>query len=319
MALQSYSLRKRLRQKEGEPDVYIYDELSDFLRHQIAAAFDQGIGYFFQSRGYESVPDNANSIWHELDQICRTEIWPYAQSANGHETPNKRFLNFLLNDHDIDEVLGAIEFGAKFLGYVDRLRERSRPENRGANKTGKAALEDINRRFIEHGVGYQVESYEIIRIDSKLVHAEIIKPAIALLAAPMFAKANEDFMIAHRHYRAREYKDCVTSANRAFESALKAICDTGHWKYAPGDNASQLITKVNENGLFTRDFDQSFTAYIAMMKSGIPAVRNKSGGHGESVADARVTGEIARYALNLSATNILFVAECYRAMKGEGS
>jgi hypothetical protein len=125
-------------------------------------------------------------------------------------------------------------------------------------------------------------------------------------------------MTAHRHYRTSEYKDCVTSANRAFESVLKAICDVKDWEYAAGDNASQLIAKVTEKGLFTHDYDKSFMAYVAMMKSGIPAVRNQSGGHGEGISTARVTIQIARYALNLSATNILFVAECYEAANKKG-
>jgi hypothetical protein len=99
---------------------------------------------------------------------------------------------------------------------------------------------------------------------------------------------------------------------------LKAICDVKDWEYAAGDNASQLIAKVTEKGLFTHDYDKSFMAYVAMMKSGIPAVRNQSGGHGEGISTARVTIQIARYALNLSATNILFVAECYEAANKKG-
>ena len=49
-------------------------------------------------------------------------------------------------------------------------------------------------------------------------------------------------MTAHRHYRAGEWKDCVTASNRAFESMLKAICDAEGWTYGKGDRASELIT-----------------------------------------------------------------------------
>jgi HEPN domain-containing protein len=86
-------------------------------------------------------------------------------------------------------------------------------------------------------------------VDCKLTHAEIIKPALSLLTAPLFTKANEDFMTAHRHYRASEFKDCVTAANRAFESMLKAICDSEAWDYGKGDRASELIRVVNSKGL----------------------------------------------------------------------
>lgn len=320
MPLRSYSLRKLLQQRSGEPEVYIYDSLPPFLRHQITQAFHEGIGRFVLYDAYSMhTVDEANGIWEQLDQICQKEIWTYAEalvrgnSQTSRRDYQSRYLNFVLNEPTVDDVLSAIEFGALALRLADRW-QGGRLNDRGARMTGEAALQEINRRFVEHGVGYQIERDEIIRVDSKLVHAEVIKPALSLLTEPIFGKANEDFMTAHRHYRAGEYKDSITSANRAFESLLKAICDAKRWTYAAGDNASQLISKVTENGLFTRDFDQSFTAYVAMMKSGIPAVRNKSGGHGDGIADARVTGEIARYALNLSATNILFVAECFGAL-----
>jgi len=107
----------------------------------------------------------------------------------------------------------------------------------------------------------------------------------------------------------------VTAANRAFESMLKAICDTENWTYSRGDRASELITKATNNGLFTHEFGKSFSAYIAMLKSGLPTVRNEAGGHGEGVAAAAVTPQIARFALNLTATNILFLGESYKALK----
>ena len=131
----------------------------------------------------------------------------------------------------------------------------------------------------------------------------------------MFAKANEEFFSAHRQYRAGAFKDCVTGANRAFESALKAICDTEGWTYDKGDRASELVTKVTGNGLFTHAFEKSLSAYVAMLKTGLPSVRNDAGGHGEGLAVAAVTAEIARFALNLTATNILFLGESYAALK----
>jgi hypothetical protein len=156
---------------------------------------------------------------------------------------------------------------------------------------------------------------QIIRVDSKLTHAEIIKPALVLLTAPLFSKANEDFMTAHRHYRANEFKDCVTAANRAFESMLKAICDTEKWEYHKGDRAAELVTKARSKGLFTHDFDRSFDSYVAMLKAGLPAVRNDAGGHGEGLASAAVTAGIARFAINLTATNLLFLGDSHSAMK----
>ena len=211
----------------------------------------------------------------------------------------------------IDDFLSAIEIGCLGLAvYVGK-----EPSTRGASERAENVLAEINQRFEQHGVGYQFENSQIVRVDSKLAHSEIIKPALQLLNDPLFTKANDEFLVAHKHYRSGSFKDCVTASNRAFESALKAICDSEAWPYERGDRASELVTKVTKNGLFTHDFDKSLSAYIAMLKSGLPSVRNNAGGHGQGIAAAAVTAEIARFALNLTASNVLFLGESYRALK----
>jgi hypothetical protein len=52
------------------------------------------------------------------------------------------------------------------------------------------AVFELNARFREQGIGYQYESGKIIRVDSQLIHAEVIKPALALLTALEYAGAN---------------------------------------------------------------------------------------------------------------------------------
>jgi hypothetical protein len=149
------------------------------------------------------------------------------------------------------------------------------------------------------------------------MHAEIVKPALALLAAPVVAKANDEFMTAHRHYRTGAFKDSVTAANRAFESMLKVICDLEKWTYGSGDRASELVTVVNTNGLFTHDFDKGFLAYVAMLKTGLPSVRNNAGGHGDGLSAKAITAGIARFAINLTASNIVLLGDSYAALKAE--
>ena len=150
----------------------------------------------------------------------------------------------------MDDFLTAVEIGCVALLL---LRDKA-PEARGTEQRLEESITEINERFEQHAVGYQFENGRIIRVDSKFAHAEIMKPALQLLIAPMFAKANEEFLGAHKHYRAGAFKDCVTAANRAFESMLKAICDTEKWTYSKGDRAPELITKVTNNGLFTHQF-----------------------------------------------------------------
>jgi AbiJ N-terminal domain 4 len=284
------------------------------MRHQLCEALSEGIGNYYGGGGYFEPPPNANDVWEWIDRTCRKEMYSYLSYIQ--ETDLRlRFLTYVLRVPDIYDFISAVEIACVGLRSISYTYGFDDPNHRGAQQKTVDAIEEINGRFEQHSVGYQFENGQIIRVDSKLTHAEIIKPALVLLTAPLFGKANEDFMTAHRHYRAKEFKDCVTAANRAFESMLKAICDTEKWEYGKGDRAAELVTKVSSKGLFTHDFDRSFTAYVAMLKAGLRAVRNDAGGHGEGLAAASVTAEIARFAINLTATNLLFLGDSYSAMK----
>jgi hypothetical protein len=51
----------------------------------------------------------------------------------------------------------------------------------------------------------------------------------------------------------------------------------------------------------------------SLLESGLPSVRNKLGGHGQGTEPVDAPEYFARYALNLAATSILFVAEADQA------
>jgi len=316
MIFETFAYRKRLESRKGEPDVYTYDQAPEHLRHQICMAICEGIGRFYVHGEYSfnHVP-NANDLWEQMDKICRKELQSYLRHIHDYDRNLcTRFCSYIMQIEDMDDFLSAVEIGCLGLSSI-REDYYGGPGARGAEHRADESLKEINQRFEQHAVGYQFENGHIIRVDSKVVHAEIIKPALQLLTAPIFAKVNDEFLSAHKHYRVGAYKDCVTAANRAFESMLKAICDTEKWPYEKGDRASELVTKVSSSGLFTHDFDKSFSAYVAMLKTGLPSVRNDAGGHGEGIAAAAVTAQIARFALNLTASNILFLGESYNALK----
>ena len=82
-----------------------------------------------------------------------------------------------------------------------------------------------------------------------------------------------------------------------------------------GDPAHALVTVVSNKGLFTQDFDKSLSAFVAMLKTGLPTVRNEGGGHGEGLTAKAVTASVARYAINMAASNIVFLGEAYSALR----
>jgi hypothetical protein len=81
-----------------------------------------------------------------------------------------------------------------------------------ASERADAAIAELNARFQEHGVGYAFEGGEIIRVDSQLLHAEAVKPALILLGAPEHAGAQAEFLTAHEHYRHGREKEALAKA-----------------------------------------------------------------------------------------------------------
>jgi hypothetical protein len=305
---ETYSERLRKANRAGQPDVYQYDDPPAFMRRQIALALQEGIGDYDVVH-YE-VPE-ANQFWEFINRVCDKEVEGYARIAPNRAI-NVRIMSAVEMIQPTSAFLDVLEVCARVMLIFGA---KSPKDERGAASTPQEVIDEINGRLRQHGFGYQIENGTLIRVDSQFAHAEIIKPTLSLLTAPQYSKASDDFLIAHQHYRAGNYKDSVTAANRAFESAMKAICDQEGWVYQKGDTAGRLIAVLSQRGLFTHDFDAGFTSYIAMLKTGLPAIRNDAGAHGEGLAAEAVTIQIARYAINMSATNILFLAESYTARR----
>jgi hypothetical protein len=50
-----------------------------------------------------------------------------------------------------------------------------------------------------------------------------------------------------------------------------------------------------------------------MLKTGLPGVRNPTGGHGQAPKAQPVPEYVAAFALHMTATNIVFAVEAYRS------
>lgn len=179
---------------------------------------------------------------------------------------------------------------------------------RGASVLPDDAIVELNQRFNEQGIGYQFESGEIIRMDSKLVHSEIVKPALSFLHDKIYAGANDEFLRAHEHYRHKRYKECLNECLKSFESMMKAVCKKRRWKYSETDTAKTLLDICLKNGLIESFWQSHFTGLRATLESGIPTVRNKTSGHGQGTDLTTVPPSVASYVLHLTATILLFLA-----------
>jgi hypothetical protein len=185
--------------------------------------------------------------------------------------------------------------------------------------TPDEAIAELNYRLREGGVGYQFENGTIIRVDSQFVHEEITKKALSLLSSEQFSGAEDEFLTGHKHYREGEHKDAIVDAGASVESTMKCICDTLGWQYEKGARASDLLKVLKEHRLFPDYLDKSFDQLLAILKSGLPELRNNEGSHGQGSVPKRVPTHVAAYAIHLAATNIVFLVECMKHLQSHSS
>ncbi len=236
-------------------------------------------------------------------------IREYGVFSLGNGSHENCVLNHLLKTSNIEEVIDVIELAFKVIDKI--IRENFLWYSKYVNVKLKPseAISELNDRFKEHGIGYQFESGQIIRLDSTLIHSEITKPTLSLLINPKFKGANEEYLKAHEHYRYGRNKECLTECLKAFESTLKIICTEKNWNFNQTDTSKKLIQICFQSGLIPTFTQNQFTSLISLIESGIPTIRNKLGGHGQGQVPQKVDDEITRYGLNLTGTNIVFLIE----------
>lgn len=291
-----YSKRKKKAEKAGQPDVYQYDTLPNPLRVQITKILNDALG-----------PDDP---WDGIEEVITREkgIHSLGVASSAHERCN----NVILGADQIDDCLDIIDLAFGYIHRVLRGKEGYELQSDGIVQLPEDAIKELNIRFREAGVGYQFEDGKILRVDSQFVHAEVVKPALQLLSDPRYKGPHEEFLDAHAHYRAGEYKDCTVDALNAFESTMKSICDAKGWGYPEGAPAAILIKTLRGKGLLPDYLEPSFIQLQAVLKSGLPKVRNKGGGHGQGSQPKKTPGYVAAYALHLLAANIVFLVEAFK-------
>jgi hypothetical protein len=199
-----FSKRQKVLRKEV-PDVYEYDQISQSLRVQIARILRDLFGHPVSwdvngcLQAFGTIEELLSREYGRFDLAMSPTMSELGQTADD------RVIGFLLNEQDHERVLDVVEVSFRLLTQLLKtsFEWQSRVSQDGFDK----AVFELNARFREHGIGYQYESGEIIRIDSQLIHAEVVKPTLALLAAKEYAGANAEFLKAFEHYRKGDTKE----------------------------------------------------------------------------------------------------------------
>ena len=304
---------KRQKRLRGEvPDVYRYETIPPELRVQVVHIWRDVWGKETTSTAYGHRSHfNAYRVYKEIhDVLCRE----YGVFALGEEDDlDVRVGNFLLSTEDTEKVIDVIELSFQ---CIDRVARNEPHLFSPMRISPDDAIGELNDRFREHGVGYQYESGQIVKVESQFAHSEVVKPALSFLSDRMYKGANEEFLKAHEHYRKRNHKDCMNNCLKAFESCLKTICKKRKWHYdSEKATANDLIQIVLSQGLIPVFMESHFSGLKSALGSGLSTLRNRRAGHGQGPDKIVVPEYVAAYALHLTASNILLLAKADEEMK----
>jgi hypothetical protein len=313
-----FSKREARKRKQGQEDVFQYDDFPKPFRVQVIHIWRDMLGKWGDNAirlGPGEDSHEPNRWWVEIFNLFAREkgvIWLSELRSN----PCAQCRDFLMTA-STEDALDLIEVTFQVANQTVRLMRRDAREFYGLIDPDEAIAE-LNGRFREHGIGYEFTGGEIIRVDCKYLHSEAVKPALQLLsgAGEGFSGPLQEFLHAHEYYRKGERKDAIVWACKAFESTLKAICTERAWPFdGKKDTASKLIDIVLANGLAPAYTAGQFTAIRTLLETGVPTVRNKTSGHGQGPVPTDVPERVARYALNMTASNIVFLIESHFDLK----
>jgi AbiJ-like protein len=203
---------KRQKQARGEfPDVYQYAELAREFRVQVVHVLTDVFGD--PSKSYSETQD----WFKQIHDILAREYGVFKLSKNlGDHYPDHRqaVFEFLLGT-TTERALDVIELSFQVARYA---HNRGPLAHAKPSLTAEQGIEELNERFREHGIGFQFESGELVRVDSQLLHKEAVKPALHVLSDKKYEAANDEFLKAHDHYRHGNHGEAVNECLRRWKA-----------------------------------------------------------------------------------------------------
>lgn len=319
MAIVDIFSKRQKRQRGDVPDVLVYDSVPEALRVQIWQLIEDACSYSMYASRVES------SLYKPVVDILRREYGTFhLLGPNGRSQDFRNELAaFFLTETDAKKVLDVVELCfsklhlAELKGHhllrLARARDRANFEHtrialpHWQQPRASDAIEDLNARFLEHGIGYEFSNNKIIPIDSKFVHAEVVKPALTIVDKKRYHGVQDEFLRAHEHYRHGNYKESLNECSKAFESMLKTICDKRKWQYDKRASAKNLIDICLKKELVPSFWQSHFSSLVNMLESGIPTGRNQLSAHGQGTTPTSVPRYLVGYVLHMTASTIVFL------------
>ena len=202
---------------------------------------------------------------------------------------------------DTDQSLDVIELTFR---VIDNITRKWFGKFKGK---AEQVIEELNQRFLEHGIGFAYSNKMIVRKDSELVHKEIIKPVLVFSSEGYLAGAQQEFLAAFEHQRHGKNKEALNECLKSFESTMKAICDKREWAFDQNTTAKQLIAVMFDKGLVPSFWQNQFSSLRSLLESSVPTGRNKQSGHGQGSTPKVVSDDVVQFMINMTASCLLFL------------
>jgi hypothetical protein len=154
----------------------------------------------------------------------------------------------------------------------------------------------------DHERDVLISSPKVIRRDDEATYVLAIEPALVLLCDNNFISANNEFREALDDYRRGDYGDCLTKCGSAFESTMKLLCTRKDWAYSQKDTALPLLQTIIKESQ-TEAFFEHPLMLIATMRNRL------SKSHGSGTENRQIPEHVAKYAINSTASAILFLVD----------
>ena len=299
-----YSKRQN-RLNNEMPDIFQYENFPESFRIQVMYLINDALGEPKWMGGSKPTHEAYKFIHFAL---CRE--YGELSLIEGAKTYKYSINKFLLTEQKYGHILDTIELTFQHIEKV--AGDYAYRATYDPSISPEEAVQELNYRFLENGIGYQFESGKIIRLDNTFTHYEIIIPALSLLSDPKYNGPNDEYLSACDHYKHRRYKECLNDCLKAFESTMKVICINNKWEYLETDTANRLLQICFERELIPSYLQSHFSSLRASLESGVPTIRNRRSGHGQGQQKIIIPQYLARYLLNLTATTIIFLIEAER-------
>lgn len=304
---------KRQKRIRGEyPDVYQYDELPTKLKVQIIHLWDETIEADYSGGGWNPSSLNREYLKKCYKSLCK-EIGVF--KLNEEDSDDEIYItyfesisSYFLSEDNIEQALSIIEL------MTQTISSFAREYRYKVSINIDEAINELNQRFREHGVGYQYESGQIVRVDSEFIHAEAVKPVLQLLSNPTYRGAQEEFLNAHEHYRHGRYDAALTDCLKAFESTMKIIIHKRSWVCDKNATSKKLIDCCLSNELIPKFWTDQFNSLSNILTSSIGTPRNKLSGHGKGNDEIVVPEHLIQYVLHMTASTIVFLIKAEESL-----